>query len=42
MSINMGAGRPEEARRILSNSFLVLCVCAVVLTAAFSPSSGPC
>ena len=41
MSINMGAGRPEEARRILSNSFLVLCVCAVVLTAVVFPLQRP-
>ena len=32
MSIRMGAGKMEEARRILSNSFLMLCVCSVVLT----------
>lgn len=41
MSINMGAGRPDEARRILSNSFLVLCVCAVVLTAVVFPLQRP-
>ena len=41
MSINMGAGRPDEARRILSNSFLVLCVCAIVLTAAVYPLRRP-
>lgn len=41
MSINMGAGRPEEARRILSNSFLVLCVCAVVLTTVVFPLQRP-
>ena len=41
MSINMGAGRPEEARRILANSFLVLCVCALVLTAAVYPLRRP-
>ena len=41
ISINMGAGRPEEARRILSNSFLVLCVCAVVLTAVVFPLQRP-
>ena len=41
MSINMGAGRPEEARRILSISFLVLCVCAVVLTAVVFPLQRP-
>ena len=32
MSIRMGAGKMDEARRILSNSFLMLCVCSVVLT----------
>ena len=26
MSINMGAGKTDEARRILSNSFLILCI----------------
>ena len=41
MSINMGAGREDEARRILSNSFLILCVCAVVLTAAVFPLQRP-
>lgn len=37
MSIRMGAGKREEAQRILANSFLMLCVCAVVLTAAAFP-----
>ena len=37
MSIRLGAGKREEARRILSNSFLMLCVCAVVLMAAAYP-----
>lgn len=37
MSIQMGAGKQEEARRILANSFLMLCVCAGVLTAAVFP-----
>ena len=32
MSIRMGAGKMEEARRILANSFLMLCVCSAVLT----------
>lgn len=41
MSINMGAGRTDEARRILSNSFLILCICAVVLTAAVFPLQRP-
>ena len=41
MSINMGAGRTDEARRILSNSFLVLCICAVILTAAVYPLRRP-
>ena len=34
MSISMGAGKTEEARKILSNSFLMLCVCSVALMAA--------
>ena len=33
----MGAGKMEEARRILANSFLLLCVCAVALMAAAFP-----
>ena len=37
MSIRMGAGKTEEARRILSNSFLMLCVCSVVLMAGVFP-----
>ena len=37
MSIRMGAGKMEEARRILANSFLLLCVCAVALMAAAFP-----
>ena len=37
MSIRMGAGKWEEARRILANSFLMLCVCAAVLMAAAFP-----
>ncbi len=37
MSIRMGAGKMEEARRILSNSFLMLCVCAGVLMAVAFP-----
>ena len=37
MSIHMGAGKTEEARRILANSFLLLCVCAAVLMAAAFP-----
>ena len=41
MSINMGAGREDEARRVLSNSFLILCVCAVFLTAAVFPLQRP-
>ena len=39
MSIRMGAGKTEEARRILSNSFLMLCVCSVVLMAGPIPIS---
>lgn len=41
MGIRMGAGRMDEARRILANSFLMLCVCAVVLTAAVMPLREP-
>lgn len=41
MSIRMGAGKTEEARRILSNSFLMLCVSAVILTAAVFPLREP-
>ncbi len=41
MSIRMGAGKTEEARRILSNSFLMLCVSAVALTAAVFPLREP-
>lgn len=37
MSIRMGAGKTEEARRIVANSFLMLCVCGVLLTAAVFP-----
>ena len=37
MSIRMGAGKTEEARRILANSFLMLCVCGVLLTGAVFP-----
>lgn len=37
MSIRMGAGKMEEARRILANSFLLLCVCAGALMAAAFP-----
>ena len=36
MSIRMGAGKMEEARKILANSFLMLCVFAgVLMTLAF-------
>ena len=41
MSIRMGAGKTEEARRILSNSFLMLCVCSVVLMAGVFPLRQP-
>lgn len=37
MSIRMGAGKMEEARRILANSFLMLCVCSALLMAAVFP-----
>ncbi len=41
MSIRLGEGRTEEARRILANAFLMLCVCGVVLTAAALPLRRP-
>ena len=41
MSIRMGAGKTEEARRILSNSFLMLCVCSVALMAVVFPLRQP-
>ena len=41
MSIRMGAGKTEEARRILANSFLMLCVCAVALMAVVYPLRRP-
>ena len=41
MSIRMGAGKTEEARRILSNSFLMLCVCSVALMAVGFPLRQP-
>ena len=41
MSIRMGAGKTEEARRILANAFLMLLVCAGVLTAAVFPLRRP-
>lgn len=37
MSIRMGAGKTEEARKILANSFLMLCVFAGVLMALAFP-----
>ena len=37
MSIRLGAGRTEEAKRIVANSFLMLCVCGVLLTGAVFP-----
>ena len=41
MSIRMGAGKTAEARRILSISFLLLCVCSVVLMAGVFPLRQP-
>ena len=41
MSIRMGAGKTEEARRILSNSFLMLCVCSLALMAVCFPLRRP-
>ena len=37
MSIRMGAGKRLGAHRILNNCFLMLCVCAVVITAVIFP-----
>lgn len=37
MSIRMGAEKPEEAKRILANSFLMLCVCSAALMAVTFP-----
>lgn len=37
MSIHMGAGKQQEAQRILNNSFLLLCIFSAVLTAAVFP-----
>ncbi len=37
MSIRLGEGRKEEARRIVANSFLMLCICSVVLMAVVFP-----
>jgi len=37
MSIRLGAGKVEEAQRILANGFLMLCICAGILTAAVFP-----
>ena len=41
MSIRMGAGKTEEARRILSNSFLMLSVCSLALMAVCFPLRRP-
>lgn len=41
MSMRMGAKKHEEARKILSNSFLLLCICSVVLMAILFPLRGP-
>ena len=41
MSIRMGAGKTEEARKILANSFLMLCVCSVALMAVVFPLRQP-
>ncbi|SFP29613.1 putative efflux protein, MATE family [Oscillibacter sp. PC13] len=37
MSIRLGAGKAEEAQRILANGFLMLCICAGILTVAVFP-----
>ena len=41
MSIRMGADKTEEARRILSNSFLMLCICSVALMVVVFPLHQP-
>lgn len=41
MSIRMGEGRENEARKILSNCFMMLCVLSVVLTAAIMAVKKP-
>lgn len=37
MSIHMGAGKQQEAQRILNNSFLLLCISSLLLTALAFP-----
>lgn len=41
MSIRMGEGREKEARKILSNCFMMLCVLSVVLTVAIMALKRP-
>lgn len=41
MSIRMGEGREKEARKILSNCFMMLCVLSVVLTAVIMALKEP-
>lgn len=41
MSIRMGEGRQKEARKILSNCFMMLCVLSVVLTAVIMALKKP-
>ena len=41
MSIRMGAGKQEEARKILANSFLLLCLFGAALTALVLPLRRP-
>lgn len=41
MSIRMGEGREKEARKILSNCFMMLCVLSVVLTAVIMAVKEP-
>lgn len=41
MSMRMGEGKADEARAILSNCFLMLCVLSVALTAALIPIRRP-
>ena len=41
MSIRLGEKRPNEAKRIVANCFLMLCVFSLVLTAALFPLRKP-
>lgn len=41
LSIQLGAGRKEQAEKILANSFLMLCILAVILTGIVLPFRKP-